>query len=202
MEEKTYMPWEMKEGKITKVKIENDVFEIMPKKQIDKKEKAVELRPTPVEMKECNGCRKTKTLSQFYIKKNGKPYPRCKKCWAKDAHDMYVRRKTKQKTGKGFKMYAPDVKEGNVARMKERLKAQYPAVLESDILCQPNKRGNVSILFKKPKKILVEKMTNKPEVGISDGTSEDAFPLVDSGGVMKDQVDEKTKRKWPFFKSK
>ena len=222
--EKTYMEWEMKNGVLIQVKIGADIWEKVTGSKECKSchenrpiaefthcrkchyKEAMEFKEQnqqSKELKECNGCHKMKPLTQFYLKKKtGKPLPRCKKCWAKDAHDMYMRRKKEEtKTPDtlremGFRMFMPDIKDLQAGIRK--LKEKHPELTDDDIMWRDNKNGNKSLLFKEPKKIVVEKQKNKPEVGISDGT----FPLVDSSGVMKDQVDEKTKKKWSLFKSK
>ena len=165
------------------------------------------------EQKECTECHKAQPITEFYLKKKtGKRYQKCKTCHAKKSKAAYVQRQTKKdqlkelkectqchetkpvseyyilkKTGKPM----ADCKVCHKKKAHDTYADKHPL---TERLVESAERG-----FSASGQKIVTEMTQKPERSISDGTSPDALPLVDSGSVIDDQADEKTKKKWSLF---
>jgi hypothetical protein len=205
-EKDTYIVWEMKEGKKTKVKIGNEIF-ALEKETEPQKNKSGWLR-------KCPDCKETKPLSEYYIlKKTGKPSYLCKECQKKTNRDYHAeKRKKKQealeqkppkeyKAPEGYKMVYAEVKESKIAEYIEKIKEKMPGITDADFLFKETSTGpgHKTIYVRRIEKKVMQTMNSKPEIGIVDATQEDVLPLVDSNSVIDDQIDEKAK-KWRLFR--
>ena len=173
------------------------------------------------EQKECTECHKAQPITEFYLKKKtGKRYPKCKTCYAKKSKDAYVQRQTKKdqlkelkectqchetkpvtefyilkKTGKPM----ADCKVCHKKKAHDAYANKHQKKTLGDDLTQSMERTLDATIVPTGQKTVVEKMTQKPDRGISDGTSPDALPLTDSGSVIEEKAEEKTQKKWSLF---
>jgi hypothetical protein len=199
-----YKEWEVTEGKLTKVKIGDDIF--------------VKEKQVPVKTRMCPECKESKPLAEYYIlKKTGKPAYLCKECHKKSNREHHKAKREKEQKGTeqkqetvykapdGYKMVYAEVKTENLPKMVRKIKEQMPGITDADIMWKDNRTGYglKTIYVRRVEKKVVQEMNSTPEIGIVDATKEDVIPLVDSCAVIEDKVDEPDiKKKWFQFKSK